>query len=265
VTFSVTAAAVNHPPTVSGISEDSSSPFYSDEDITFSVTASDPDAGDTITYAWAINGTTLSGETGSSIARYWLASATLNPTIAVTVTDNHGLSTTQSTQVSITPAASWRVYDNASNPINNLYFRTHGVSSYGSDLLGTSTLNPGYYAVWYDVAAGSYDYKATIYYGSTEYICDTTGTMTSGVSMTLGYHRDFTLTDSSGSLPPPVWAVSANSNVVTRSLVENGSFGLPIAQGQSVVKVPMAISPKSNIFPITSLPTDEPEGVPLKR
>lgn len=115
---------------------------YTDQFVTFTATASDPD-GDTLSYSWKVNGITVEGTT-NEIYRYWLTSSVQYPTISVTVNDGNGGSATASVSITVTPAASIRVGNSSSNSIYFIKYRNNTSPSLSDDLLGSSILPPGY-------------------------------------------------------------------------------------------------------------------------
>jgi hypothetical protein len=242
--LSITSCSVilgwfNKAPTVS-IDVTTASPYYSDQSITFQVTASDPD-GDTLTYSWAVNGTPVTGDSDQE-TYYWLTATTLNPDITVTVDDgnDHLVDATQS--ITINPAASLRLINNSDYTITEMYIALGSSTSWGSDRLSTN-LPPGYFTKFLNIDSGSYDFRARV--GTTTSWDTTTYVPRTSFSMNPGYYRDFTLTNTS-------WNISANKNtsIATPSIVAPLGQGSLKSEGGSDASTPFL---RMEILPIGGL------------
>lgn len=201
--LSITITA-NQAPTVSLSVNDSS--LYSDQNGTFTASASDPD-GDTLTYTWYVDGVQQSNTT-ASVSWYWLNTAYLSPTIKVRVTDPDGAFDEDSLSISITPAASVRYINRTGAYIWYIYCRKYGYSSWGTDLLGSNTLANNSYFILYGITDVSswYDFKAV---NSSGTYWEASG----GYVLMKGYYRNFWLY-------PSYWTLDGNSQATSSVLAD---------------------------------------------
>jgi hypothetical protein len=240
-------------PTLS-LTADSYSP-YSDQDVLFSASASDPD-GYPISYAWSIDGIAQGGEYGAAISRYWLTPNLISSEISATVTNSQGRSTTKSVTVTIYPAASLRVINNASYPITQVYVTTHS-SPWGNNQLGSATIPSGYYYTVVGIAGGyAYDFEA--YISATAATYDTTSTYGTSLVMYNGYYRDFTIADA---------LLFAVSDASTAYSVKSLAPAAPSAAAIDPRKTPSGPESGSilQFHKTSATPSVEPQGQPLKR
>lgn len=194
----------NEDPTVSLVADDYS--VYSDQVVTFTATASDPD-GDSLTYTWKVNGTTVEGTT-NKISRYWLNSSTLNPTISVTVDDGNGGSASASVSITVTPGASLRIGNSSSYSIYYIQYRNDTYSSLSADLLGSNVLPPGYVFTFYGFPSNYYQIflQNSV---STYWYAPSSSTYWIGN----GYHFDIRADSNNSTIT--YWTPSNSPNIVT--------------------------------------------------
>jgi len=196
----------NEAPTVSLVADDYSA--YTDQIVTFTATASDPD-GDTLIYSWKINGTDI-GETSDEISRYWLTSSTLIPTISVTVDDGNGGTGTASISITVTPAASCRIQNSSSYSIYYLRYRYSTSYSWSSDVLGSSTIPPGYTFTFFGLPINNYQLYLENSYG---YYWDVPPSYT----VYIGYGQHFDVRANSDNSSVTYWYPSSSyPNMVPR-------------------------------------------------
>jgi hypothetical protein len=229
---------------------------YSDQDILFSASASDP-RGNPIYYSWSIDGITQGGEYGTAISRYWLTAYNISSDITVTATNSQGLSTQRTATVSITPAASLRVKNNSSYPLTEIYVTPNGSSTWGSNYLGSSPLPGGYYYTVVGIPGGYlYDFEAALSLPSGASF-DTRTIYPAGLAMVSGNYRDFTITDSSATVSGYSAAAAAKSLAPSAMSVRGA------ASSESLVD--SANDQNRRFYKIQLIPSAEPEGQPLNR
>ncbi len=97
----ISGAPANHPPTVTITSPNNGAAFACGVAVTFAATATDPDAGDTVSpITWTDNSVSMG--TGSTATRTFACTATGNHNISAAAQDNHGASDSDTITVTIT-------------------------------------------------------------------------------------------------------------------------------------------------------------------
>ena len=139
---------VNNPPTVSiqGNTTADPAPTTGPEGTAIHLTsiATDPDVGDTITYAWSVNGTAGATVNGASTASDFSFTPVDNGsfTVSLTVTDSHGASDTATQIINITNVKPTLTASGASTSNEGaVYTLNLGSSDPGADTITSWTIN----------------------------------------------------------------------------------------------------------------------------